>query len=176
MNTQPFFGLVDSDSESTDATVFALRRMVVRQLSNDCQEAGEAFMNESQYWEKAQLAMWLLGPYSSVAQDVESMPPSSRPQLRHIDANTIANVIDNARAEVQYHLNRLYDPSESSEVVFEMIEKGFVSPIVDTNGAAGWAPTTTAHRLADRVLSLFVAAFLSQVFERKCLNRMQMAA
>ncbi len=166
----------DSIDDSADDTVFAVRNRAAHHLASDCLEAGQAFMEESAYWEKAQLAMWLLGPYSAVAQNVEALPPSSRPQMRHIDANTIANVIDNARAEVEFKLERLHDPLTSSDVALTMIEAGFVAPIVDANGAGGWAPTTTAHRLADRVLSLFVAAFLSQVMGRVSLHQMPLAA
>ena len=163
-------------ANSTDDTLFALRNTGARMLASDCLEAGNAFVEESAYWDKAQLAMWLLGPYSACAQNVEELPPSSRPQLRHLDANTISNVIDNARAELSHKLARLYDSTSSSDVVFSMIENGMVAIVVDANGVSGWAPTTTAHRLADRVLSLFVAAFLSQVLGRSSLSEMAMAA
>lgn len=167
MTTQRFATVMDSSNESVPAP---------RRLAADCLEAGKAFMQESPSWGKQQLAMWLLGGYAAVAQNVEALPPSARPEPRHVAPETIANVMNNARAEVQRELDRLYDPSTSSEVALAMIEAGFVAPIIDANGAAGWAPTTSARRLADRVLSLFVAAFMSQSFERKSIHRMPLAA
>lgn len=171
MTTQRF----DTVLDSADDTVFALRHSGARRFAADCLAAGQAFIEESQYWDQPQLAMWLLGPYSQNAQDVVSLPPSSRPQLREICA-TSTMVIDDARDEVSDKLDRLYDASTSSDVVFSMIEAGYVAQIVDANGATGWAPTTTASRLADRVLSLFVAAFLSTVFEGQSESQMPLAA
>lgn len=154
----------DLATDSTVDTVFALRRANARTLASDCHDVGRAFIEESAYWGKAELAMWLLGPYSQLAQDVRDIAPCSRPSLRQIDVLTIENVIDNARAEVLHALERLEDPETASDVAFTMIAAGFVAQTVDTRGVAGWVPTTAARRLADRVLSLFVAAFMSTVF------------
>ncbi len=171
MTTQRFAKVTDG----SDDTIFALRQLAARRLATDCLETAQAFMDESHSWGKQQLAMWLLGAYTAVAQNVEALPPSTRPEPRHVAPETIANLIDNARAEVQFKLDRLNDPWTSADVALEMIEAGFVAPIIDANGASGWAPTTSARRLADRVLSLFVAAFMQRP-ERASIHRMPLAA
>jgi hypothetical protein len=153
-----------TDSDSTVDTIFALRRTTGRSLASDCYDVGRAFVDESPFWGKAELAMWLLGPYSQVAQDVREVAPASRPSLRQIDVCTVQQVIANAHAEVLYALQRLEDPEAAADLAFEMIAAGFIAQTVDANGASAWVPTTAAHRLADRVISLFVADFMTRVF------------
>lgn len=150
--------------DSVGNTVLALRRGHARSLAFDCLEAATAFMEEAPYWGKAELAMWLLGPYSQVVQDMHEAPQSARPSLRQLEAEEVERLIDGAHAEVREALARLEDAETASDVAFAMITAGFVAPTVDRDGTDGWAPTTAARRLADRVLSLFVADFMTRVF------------
>jgi hypothetical protein len=141
-------------------------------LASACREAALAFMNESQYWGKAELAMWLMGPYAQLTQYV---PSGSRtqsgefqkpvPLLREIDARMVDRVIKSARAEVLATLQRMADVEGGASFAFEMLSNGFVARCEDKRRTQGWIPTTDARRLADRVLSLFAADYLTRPAE-----------
>jgi hypothetical protein len=148
-------------AESTNDTVYQLKGVNVRAVAEQCLEVAQAFLDEAPYWGKPELAMWLLGPYSQVARHVHAIEVSAPPSLRQIDALTVENLLANAREEVLHALERLHDPSTSDDVAFAMISAGFVTEIVDAHGRTAWLPTPAARRLADRVLSLFVAGHLT---------------
>lgn len=142
-------------------TVYALPRETgMGFVAEACREAALAFVNESPFWGKAELAMWLLGPYSQAAHRVNNTPEQAPPALREIDLAEIEQLLANARAEVVDALDRLRDPEQAARTVFAMIASGFVVACQDGNGGQGWVPTMTARRLADRVLSLFAADYL----------------
>lgn len=142
-------------------TVYALPREVGMVLVADaCREAALAFVNESPFWGKAELAMWLLGPYSQAAHRVSSGPEQAPPALREIDAVEIEHLLACARGEVMDALDCLRDPEHAARTVFAMVASGFVVACQDGHGGQGWVPTMTARRLADRVLSLFAADYL----------------
>ncbi len=142
-------------------TVFALpRESGMHHAADAAREAALVFVNESAYWGKAELAMWLLGPYSQAAHRVSARPEQAPPALREIETVEIDRLLACARAEVLDALERLADPEHAARTVFAMLAAGFVVACQDTNGATGWVATTTARRLADRVLSLFAADYL----------------
>src|SRR6185295_17952761 len=130
-------------------------------VANACRETALVFLNESQRWGKAELAMWLMGPYAQLTQYV---PVCSRkksgevvrpvPLLREIDARMVERVITSARAEILATLGRMSDVEGGASFAFTMLSAGFVARCEDSSGQSGWIPTTDARRLADRVLSL----------------------
>lgn len=150
-------------NQSTAATMISMRRMTATEFAADCSEVAQAFLHDSRFWGKAELAMWLMGPYSRVAHNVSDVPESARPSLREIDVTTIEDIIDAAHDEVCEALTLLDDTdlATASLLMNTMIDSGFVAAFVDANGNEGWTPTTKAHRLADRVLSLIVASFMT---------------
>lgn len=142
------------------------------QIASACRDAGLQFLNDAERWGKAELAMWLMGPYSQVTQYVS--PISHRrsgeiarpiPLLREIDARMVDRVIRNARAEVLQTLRRTADPEGAASFAFSMLAAGFVVRCEDRAHTPGWVPTTDARRLADRVLSLFAADYLTRPTE-----------
>lgn len=142
-------------------TVYALPRETgMGFVADACREAAVAFVNESPFWGKAELAMWLLGPYSQAAHRVNNTPEQAPPALREIDVQEIEKLLACARAEVIDALERLRDPEQAARTVFAMLASNFVVACQDGNGGQGWVPTMTARRLADRVLSLFAADYL----------------
>ncbi|AKU97529.1 hypothetical protein AKJ09_04193 [Labilithrix luteola] len=150
-------------AQSTAATMISMRRTTASEFAADCYDIAQAFLHDSRFWGKAELAMWLMGPYSRVAHNVSDAPESARPSLREIDVTTIEDIIDAAHDEVVEALTLLdeTDFATARLLMNTMLDSGFVAPFVDTNGNEGWTPTTKAHRLADRVLSLLVAAFMT---------------
>lgn len=155
-------------------------------IAQSCRDTAMAFMEDSLSWGKGQLAMWLMGPYGQITQythAVERVTQSGRyprmqaPLLREIDARMVDRVISSARDEVISRLAQTLD-NEGGEpaFVYDMVSLGFVVRCEDARQIEGWVPSSTARRLADRVLSLFAADYLvrPQAYEtemavcRKC--------
>jgi hypothetical protein len=138
-------------------------------VADACRATALAFLNESRHWGKAELAMWLMGPYGQLTQYVS--PLSRRrsgehaqpvPLMREIDARMVDRVIKNAYDEVMRTLERTRDAEGGASFAFSMLSSGFVARCEDRGRTAGWVPTTDARRLADRVLSLLAADYLSR--------------
>jgi|GEM_PF-962152 len=138
-------------------------------IANACREAALAFLNESQRWGKPELAMWLMGPYAQLTQ--YDAPASRRrsgefsrsvPMLREIDVRMVERVVKSARNEVLETLRHTGDLESGTSFAFTMLSSGFVSRCEDKSKIAGWVPTREARRLADRVLSLLAADYLTR--------------
>lgn len=141
-------------------------------LANACRETALELLNDGQRWGKAELATWLMGPYSQLTQylstratrqgnggEVQQRPV---PMLREIDARMVDRVIKNARTEVLESLRSTYDAEGGAAFAFTMLSNGFVARCEDKAHVAGWVPTTDARRLADRVMSLLAADYLTR--------------
>lgn len=139
-------------------------------LAHACRETALEFINNSAHWGKAELAMWLMGPYAQLTQyfakkDERHQSGEFRrpvPMLREIDARMVERVIKSAREEIFNTLRRTYDAEGGASFAFTMLSNGFVARCEDKSRIAGWVPTTEARRLADRVLSLLAADYLSR--------------
>lgn len=138
-------------------------------VAEACRETALAFLNESDRWGKAQLAMWLMGPYGQLTQYVSPFSrrrtgefARSAPLLREIDARMVERVIKTAYDEVVGTLQRTSDAEGGATFAFTMIASGFVARCEDRGRIAGWVPTTEARRLADRVLSLLATDYLAR--------------
>jgi hypothetical protein len=119
--------------------------------------------------------MWLMGPYGQITQythAVERVTQSGRyprmqaPLLREIDARMVERVISSARDEVIARLGQMLDGGLGDAgvgepaFVYDMVSLGFVVRCEDARQIEGWVPSSSARRLADRVLSLFAADYL----------------
>jgi len=138
-------------------------------MANACRETALAFLNESDRWGKAELAMWLMGPYAQLTQYVASATRRasgeflrSAPMLREIDVRMVERVIKSAREEVLETLRRTHVAEGGTSFASTMLEAGFVARCEDRDRNQGWVPTTDARRLADRVLSLLAADYLAR--------------
>jgi hypothetical protein len=139
-------------------------------IAEACRDAATAFLRESRRWGKAELAMWLMGPYAMVAyyaptcerrRSNEAKRPTP-PLLREIDARMVERVIAAAHTEVRDALDGITDAQGAADFALGMIAAGFVARCVGLDGTSGWVPTTDARRLADRVLSLLAADYLTR--------------
>jgi len=138
-------------------------------VAGACRVTALAFLEESDRWGKAELAMWLMGPYSQLTQLVS--PHSRRggggagskdvPLLRDIDVRMVDRVIKTAREEIVSTLRDAAEPGGAAAFALAMQVNGFVVRCEDRGRVAGWVPTTLARRLADRVLSLFASDYLA---------------
>lgn len=137
-------------------------------LANACRESALAFLNEAERWGKAELAMWLMGPYAQLTRHVAGVARGSgeyvrhAPMLREIDARMVERVVRSAREEVLEVLARAGDADGGAAFAFAMLAAGFVARCEDKTQRPGWVPTADARRLADRVLSLFAADYLTR--------------
>jgi hypothetical protein len=138
-------------------------------IADACRVTALAFLNESRHWGKAELAMWLMGPYDQLTQYVapfarrrtgENTRPV--PMMREIDARMVDRVIRNAYEEVVSTLTRTHDVEGGASFAFTMLSSGFVARCEDHGRVAGWVPTSDARRLADRVLSLLAVDYLTR--------------
>jgi hypothetical protein len=137
-------------------------------IAEACRATALMFLNDSHRWGKAELAMWLMGPYSQLTQYVSPRNGSGEyekrpvPLLREIDVRMVERVIRSAHDEVVATLQRTYDAEGGATFAFSMLSAGFVARCEDRGSVAGWVPTSAARRLADRVLSLLAADYLSR--------------
>jgi hypothetical protein len=138
-------------------------------VASACREAALAFLNESERWGKAELAMWLMGPYAQLTQYVSPLSrrrsgefAKAAPLLREIDARMVDRVIRNAREEVIHTLKGTLDAEGGPSFAFSMLSAGFVAKCEDRSRVSGWVPTADARRLADRVLSLLAVDYLTR--------------
>lgn len=138
-------------------------------VADSCRVAALEFLKESDRWGKAELAMWLMGPYAQLTQYVSPFSrrrsgeyARSAPLLREIDVRMVERVIKSAHDEVLTTLLGVNDVEGSASFAFTMLSAGFVARCEDRGHVAGWVPTSDARRLADRVLSLLAVDYLSR--------------
>jgi hypothetical protein len=136
-------------------------------IASACREAALMFLNESAHWGKAELALWLMGPYAQctrheLAYAARRNREEERgvPLLREIDARLVDRIIASARDEVVESLRMLPDAEGGTTFAFCVISEGLVARCEDARRVTGWLPTTVAKRLADRVLSLIAVDYL----------------
>lgn len=139
-------------------------------LAAACRDVALEFMHAAPHWGKAELAMWLMGPYARITQYAcitsrRSGELTRVPLLREIDARMVDRVILSAHAEVTERLASAARYDGEPTFALDAAARGFVVRCEDERGRHGWAPSTEARRLADRVLSLFAADFLARPAE-----------
>lgn len=146
-----------------------------RVVAEDCRDAALMFLNESERWGKAELAMWLMGPYSRIVRASADVPRKSGehrrpfPLLREIDPRMVDRVIRSARDNVLAVLQQTAHTDGSADFAFEMMSSGHVARCEDCYGTSGWVPTTEPQRLADRVLSLIAVDYLTRPMDYETL-------
>jgi hypothetical protein len=125
-------------------------------LASDWRDAALRFISESHHWGKAELAIWLL---ETSGMFVGRSPSADEVRLDsvHIDARLIEQMLENARQEVLAALDE--DPAT---VAFSAIAKEHVIRCTDEQDVSGWAPSGNVRRLADRVLALLAADYLTR--------------
>jgi len=154
---------VDSTTPSSD-TILTLTAMNGAAISQACRAAAMEMINESRNWGKAELSMWLSGPYAFVtshASKEASAPVWPVPLLREIDVRLIDRIMLSARTEILETLSAIARDTSASFVLRALIS-GTVVRCEDAEGHPAWAPTGGATRLADRVLSLFAVDYLAR--------------
>jgi hypothetical protein len=152
--------------EAFDTIITLPTEQTVEDVAEACRTAALSFINESGPWGKAELALWLMGPYAQLAhsESYRDREPAGFPSggllLRDIDARFVDRFTMTARDEVLRTVRSLHDPRQAEAFIWRMLETSFIAPCEDHLGANGWIPTPRAIRLADRVLSLVATDYL----------------
>lgn len=138
-------------------------------IARACREVGLAFVNESASWGKADLTIWLMGPYARLLRYAsmaagEATNEGGLPNmgLGDVDARFVDRILETARGDVVATLEAIGRVEDGAGFAFDMIASDYVVRCTDQSGAVGWAPTAAPRRLADRVLSLFAADYLTR--------------
>lgn len=165
----PTLSTLHANDSALDTILTLPERTGSLAIASACRETALAFIHESTYWGKAELAMWLMGPYAQLTQYVSNYArrhgtdaPRPVPLLREIDARMVERVVRSARTEVIETMKKTADAEGGASFAFTMMSSGFVVRCEDRSHVPGWVPTTDARRLADRVLSLLAADYLAR--------------
>jgi hypothetical protein len=132
-------------------------------IARGCRDAAMEFINDSKYWGKPELGMWLTASYSPLTAHAAKEVSSTIwpvPLLRDIDARLIGRIMQSARTEILETLSQIATDGSASFVLRALIS-GSVVRCEDGHREPAWAPTGEATRLADRVLSLFAVDYLA---------------
>ena len=154
----------DEASEPIDTIVTLHEGMTAAEIARASRETALTFVNESKHWGKAELGMWLTGPYAAVVRHASRKADGSVwpvPLLRDIDARLIDRIMQSARAEI-FETLALIASDGSASFVLRALISGTVIRCEDALREPAWAPTGEAPRLADRVLSLFAVDYLAR--------------
>ena len=113
-------------------------------LARECRETATQFMNEASRWGKAELAMWLQGPYALATRHARRENGltlvGNVPLIKEIDVRLVDRIIRAARTEVLENLNQLVSDQSSSFVLRALIA-GSVQRVEDGYSEPTWAPT-----------------------------------
>jgi hypothetical protein len=161
---------VDDVHSAEPDTIFELPQgLSVMDIAEQCRETALMFVNESAPWGKAELALWVLGPYGGATRHertskrFDSGPvPRTVPMLRDIDARFVDRFISAAHGEVMEALSNMRDEEFAVSFAFRMMSAEYVVRCEDSEKTPGWVPSTRPSRLADRVLSLFAVDYLAR--------------
>jgi hypothetical protein len=159
---------VDDEHSTEPDTIFELPEgLSVTDIAEQCRETALMFVNESAPWGKAELALWLLGPYGATTRHertskrFDSGPvPRATPMLRDIDARFVERFIASAHAEVLHALRGMRDEEFAVSFAFRMMAADYVLRCEDSHRTPGWVPSSRPTRLAERVLSLVAVDYL----------------
>ena len=159
------------EERNFDSTLVLAELARASSIADACRDAAVLFLEDATAWSKAELAMWLVGPYASLTRHA-SFPPHwttpvrARSLLAEVADHRIEAVVRRAHAEVVETIQRLKTARVAVSFGQTMLARGYVVRFQDQCGATGWLPTNHARRLADRVLSLVAAHLLARPNER----------
>jgi hypothetical protein len=129
-------------------------------------EAGIAFVKGTTGgWSAHDLAVWLVEHYEPATAPTRSLVRQRKAPLAHRgpDAATLERVVLAARARLFEMLDGCASAWAGESFAREMVDGRFVVGVHDAHGAIGYAPVRYADmRLVDRVISLFVADYLTR--------------
>jgi hypothetical protein len=134
----------------------------VQRVGAACRSAFLLFVRHSGNWGKRELADWLANHYAKAMCLDEESARSERKPSQSLQPDVLHLLISKARIEVIQCAEELLEHGEDAPFLSRLAVHGYVVPVRDAAGAAGFAPTKAfAMTFADRVLSLLAADFLT---------------
>jgi hypothetical protein len=133
-------------------------------LAEDCREAALSFMSGVALgWDKLDLALWLTGPYARATRHGkhgERVAALSEGEM--IAEESIEALVTRVRGQLLASLEKAALEFGTLDFAEEVVERGIVRKVVDTDGRDAWIPVDGARmRLRDRLRSLFTADYLN---------------
>jgi len=141
------------------------RETRVHAIVERCREAGVAFVQGTTGpFGPRELATWLVEHYEPATAPTRSIVRrSSPPGDRRIDEATLERVVLDARARLFEMLDKCTTAWSGESFARDMVDGKLVVGVQDEGGAIGYAPVRYRDmRLVDRVVSLFVADYLTR--------------
>lgn len=137
----------------------------VKDQADACRSAGLAFMWCARAsWGKRELAQWLVGPYAAATKTTTRRAAiSTRPPPRSIPVDTVHALLARSHAHVVAILRACTTWQNDEGFARRMVEGDVVVGVMDVESGIGYAPVAApGMRLVERVVSLFVADFLTR--------------
>jgi hypothetical protein len=137
-------------------------------VGDACREAGLLFVDGvATDWGKAELAMWLAGPYRDATRfggtPRPSVPPAPPTQRAAGITEQLDRIVREARWHVLASLEALALPQGQHRFVDRALAAQHLAPRKDSRGVVVWVPVCLpGMRLCARVLSLFAADYLTR--------------
>src|SRR5205807_2543900 len=123
-------------------------------------------------WGPRELASWLVDQYEPATAATRTLVRRTRlpPGHRGVDGGALERVVLDTRARIFEMLPRCTEAWAGESFAREMVDGMLVIGVHDTTGAIGYAPVRYAEmRLVDRVVSLFVADYLTRPHDYRAL-------
>jgi hypothetical protein len=133
-------------------------------IAEECREAALSFMEGvARGWDKLDLALWLTGDYARATRHSKHgervAAVAYGPDL---PGETIEELVVHARGQLIASLEKAALEHGALEFVEEVVERGHVRKVTDTEGRDAWIPVDGSRmRLRDRLRSLFAADYLN---------------
>ena len=142
----------------------------VHDMADAARAAALAFVSCSRYgWGRKELAAWLVEHYRVAAIPAPAGRATwRRPAVdtaldRAVDDTDVAALVARARRHASDLVSTAWSTWRTQGFAREMLDSGFVVGVTDADGGLGYAAVhREGMRLVDRVVSLFLADFLTR--------------
>lgn len=138
-------------------------------VADESRAAALGFVSSARYgWGKRELATWLVEHYAAAMtrpcdRGVDRWRDGGAASERFVEDADVARIVARARRHAIERVTTAWSTWRSQGFAREMIDAGYVVGVTDSTDALGYAAVDRpAMRLADRVLSLFLADFLTR--------------
>ena len=138
-----------------------------------CRSAALGFVAGARDWDKREIAEWLTSQYRplviGMTQSAYKLTPAygtlKAVGSRRVEDEDLRDVVCSAQSEVLDMLRTIVERPSLATGRF-LIASGLVTRCMDDRGMVGWVPVARARmRLAERVMSLFAADFLTRPWD-----------
>jgi len=138
----------------------------VGEVADSCRSAALGFAWGARDWSKRELARWLIGPYARATAPARALRASgvrAAIRSRTVDEPRVQELLARTHARVVGALAGAWSWPRDAGFARDAVDRGLVGGVVDDTSGIGYAPIDQlGMSLEDRVLSLFVADYLTR--------------